>query len=1012
MPKTRKTKAELLEELQILKKENEELRKSKAFAQNKNIYREIFNLALAPILLIDSEIGKILEMNNAALELYGYNQDEISKLYLNDLSLEPEKTNKSIQIEEQFVPIRYNKKKDGSIFPVELIVRYFNSGGKKLHITSVKDISERIKIKSELEEQKGFLNNVIESSPNYIYVKDNKNRFILTNRLFTDMLGFSHEEIIGKTVFDIFEDKDIAQMMYDDDLAILSGKEKSIEKEEPYFDKEGKAGWVFTVKRPLKNRHGQITNIIGISVDITERFNTEKALAENEKNYRTLINSSTDAIYVIQDKKLQLINNAWEKMFGYSYEEVLSNDFDIFNIIAPEDRNLIKERFSASENSLPLTTRYNVNGISKDGKIINLEVSVSKITWNGKPAIQGIYRDISEQKRTEEALRREALIFENMLDAVILTDDTGKIINWNPSAEKMYGYSKDEIINQYMEVLNQKEPGKPLTEKIINKISKEGRWQGEINFVRKDCTKGISESIVFPFYDKEGNKIALVGVSRDITERKRYERELKESKERYKALTDTLPQTVFEADLEGNLTFVNQASYKTFGYSEEDFKRGLNIFQMLSPEERDRAKLEIEKMFKKENLKNNEYLAVRKDGSKFPIMVFNTPILKDKKPTGFRGIVIDISERQEYEIELRKLSRVVEQSPNSIMITSLDGLIEYVNPRFTILTGYSYDEVVGKNPRFLKSGKTSDKEYEELWYKISHGQMWRGELQNKKKNGELFWESASISPVINSEGEVTHYLAIKEDITAKKIIQQELIEAKEKAEESDRLKSEFLAQMSHEIRSPLNVILSYNSFLKDELSSKIENGLDSAFASIDSAGKRLLRTIDLILNMAAVQTNNIDYKPERVNIEDILKTLTKEFEFEAKHAGLKLNFTIESKNVTILSDEYIVSEIFQNLINNAIKYTKKGIVNIRLFNDDKKRLSVSVSDTGIGISEEYLPKLFQPFSQEESGYSRSFEGNGLGLALVKNYVDLIDAEINVKSDKGKGSSFTVTFKNK
>ncbi|MEJ2105086.1 MAG: ATP-binding protein [Ignavibacteriaceae bacterium] len=161
--------------------------------------------------------------------------------------------------------------------------------------------------------------------------------------------------------------------------------------------------------------------------------------------------------------------------------------------------------------------------------------------------------------------------------------------------------------------------------------------------------------------------------------------------------------------------------------------------------------------------------------------------------------------------------------------------------------------------------------------------------------------------------------------------------------------------------------------------------------------------------MAAVQTNNIDYHPEEVDLEFVIKSLINEFEFDAKNQGLKLSFTKETEKVKILSDEYIISEIFQNLINNAIKYTKTGGVEIKLFNNGKNKLSVSVKDTGIGISKEYLPKLFQAFTQEETGYSRSFEGNGLGLALVKNYVDLIEAEINVDTEKDKGSEFTVTF---
>ena len=318
-------------------------------------------------------------------------------------------------------------------------------------------------------------------------------------------------------------------------------------------------------------------------------------------------------------------------------------------------------------------------------------------------------------------------------------------------------------------------------------------------------------------------------------------------------------------------------------------------------------------------------------------------------------------------------------------------------------------EVTGENPRILKSGEKPADEYSDMWELITHGKMWRGEFHNKKKNGELYWESASISPIINSDGKVTHYLAIKEDITQKKIIEQELIKAKEKAEESDRLKSEFLAQMSHEIRSPLNVIMSFNSLLKEELVDTLKDDHAAAFSAINSAGKRLLRTIDLILNMAAVQTGNIEFIVTDIDLKKVISGLKNEFDYLTTERNLKIELDFQTNNTTILADEYLVSEIFQNLINNAVKYTIEGSVNIKIYENEYKNVSVDISDTGIGISKEYIPKLFKPFSQEDTGYSRKFEGNGLGLALVKNYIDLIGATVKVVSEKGKGTTFTVSF---
>ncbi len=736
---------------------------------------------------------------------------------------------------------------------------------------------------------------------------------------------------------------------------------------------------------------------------------TAKESIEHEKNYKALVESSLDAIYVLQDGRLVMVNSAWEKLFGYQRKIACSKNFEFLKIMAPSCRAKIESRLNDFEQNLLLKQRYEFKGITIAGEIIDIEASMSSITWNGRKAIQGIYRDISERKKIIDALKREAFIFDNLNDAIIITDLEGSILNWNSAATNMYGFTKEEVLDQPADFLNRKEVHLSLNQKIIDSIEKEGKWIGEVEFIRKDSSKRISETVVFPYFDSNGEEIALVRVNRDITERKKAQEDLQESKRRYEELANLLPQTVFEVDLTGKIIFTNQASFKMFGYSKSDFEKGLNLFQMISPNQISLASENFQKRINGEILDDEEYIAVRKDGSSFPILAFTETINENGKITGLRGFIIDITERKQIEDKLRKLSRAVEQSPSSIMITNIFGDIEYVNPRFSELTGYKQEEVVNQNPRLLKSGSTSSNEYKKLWELISNGKKWSGEFLNKKKNGELYWESASISPIIDSRGKITHYLTIKEDITEKKKVEKELILAKEKAEESDRLKSEFLAQMSHEIRSPINVILSYNSFLKEELEDKLDSNLESSFTSIDSAGKRLLRTIDLILNMAALQTGYVSVQLDPTDISSIISGLISEFEFSAKSKNIELSMINLSEGVKVPADDYVVGEIFQNLIGNAIKYTSSGKIEVKIYSDGNNRVFVDVIDTGIGISEEYLPKLFIPFSQEEMGYSRKYEGNGLGLALVKKYVDLLGAEIKVESKKGEGSTFTVIF---
>jgi two-component system, sensor histidine kinase ChiS len=254
--------------------------------------------------------------------------------------------------------------------------------------------------------------------------------------------------------------------------------------------------------------------------------------------------------------------------------------------------------------------------------------------------------------------------------------------------------------------------------------------------------------------------------------------------------------------------------------------------------------------------------------------------------------------------------------------------------------------------------------------------------------------------------------SLKKEINEKLIIEKELIKAKEKAEESDRLKSNFLAQMSHEIRTPINTILSFTSLLKEEVNDKVDKDLKESFSIIESGGRRLIRTIDMILKMSEIQAGKLDVHLQEVDIlNDVLNNLVNELRFLAERKKLELNIKCNAERTKIFADKYSVTKIFQNLIDNAIKYTEKGSIDLNIYNNGNNQLYVEVKDTGIGMSKDYLSNLFKPFSQEDSGYTRRFEGNGLGLSLVKNYIEINKASIDVDSEKWKGTKVTVIFTN-
>lgn len=247
------------------------------------------------------------------------------------------------------------------------------------------------------------------------------------------------------------------------------------------------------------------------------------------------------------------------------------------------------------------------------------------------------------------------------------------------------------------------------------------------------------------------------------------------------------------------------------------------------------------------------------------------------------------------------------------------------------------------------------------------------------------------------------------DITDLKAAEEKLKLALKKAEDSEKIKSYFLAQMSHEIRSPLTALLGFSAIIKDGINNNNSSDLDFAFSAVEKSGNRLTRTIDQLLNMANLQTGGYEYKFEKVDLSFIIEESLEEFKTTAEDKMLKLTFECKVNDKIIFGDRYALAQIFYNLIDNAIKYTEKGEVKIILDKNKNDKLFVTVSDTGIGMSEEFAKNLFVPFTQEVMGYNRPFEGNGLGLALSKKFAELNQADIIVESSKNNGSIFTVKF---
>jgi PAS domain S-box-containing protein len=361
---------------------------------------------------------------------------------------------------------------------------------------------------------------------------------------------------------------------------------------------------------------------------------------------------------------------------------------------------------------------------------------------------------------------------------------------------------------------------------------------------------------------------------------------------------------------------------------------------------------------------------------------------------------------------IRKLSIGIEQSPLSIMITDLKGGIEYINPTFTQITGYGFDEVEGKNPRILKTDHTSKDEFKHIWETILSGNMWKGTFLNKKKSGELYWESAILSPVKNEAGEILSIIGIKQDITKQKHTEENLIVAKDEAEKANQLKSQFLANMSHDIRTPMNAVLGFSEILKEKIGNNAE--VQEYLDAIQRSGRTLVGLINDILDLAKIESGLLEIQKSNTNIIDIVNEMKHLFSLQLKEKSLvmEVKYPPNFPNV-VLADELRIRQVFLNLIGNAIKFTEKGKISVQLestyLSDKVVSLKFIIEDTGIGISEEDQQRVFLPFIQKYGQKQARYGGSGLGLSITRKLLELMDGQISIESELNKGSRFSITL---
>lgn len=459
----------------------------------------------------------------------------------------------------------------------------------------------------------------------------------------------------------------------------------------------------------------------------------------------------------------------------------------------------------------------------------------------------------------------------------------------------------------------------------------------------------------------------------------------------------------------------NPAAVQMFRFTTFEDVVGQSMFDFIHPDDHDAIKMYMQQRMMGEEVPDSyEFTGVCRDGAYIDIEGHVSLYWLDGKPH-FMVLMRDISARkaaaralEESELKFRQLAENV-QDVFWMRERGRSGFV-YISPGIERLTGHSR-KAVDDDPALLHRivHPADSSRIIEQRNRMWDGSMYREEFRIVDAKGAERWLREETFPVHDADNRLYRIAGICSDITDRKRFEIDLIEAKEKAELSDRLKDAFIATVSHEIRTPLNIIGGFANLLQMDCSGHCTEDTADYFDSIQRGIERLNRTVDLILNVSRLRSGDIQLAPSALDLPAFLEAIVEDMWRIAGEKGLSLVFDCEVETAILQLDEYTMAQALENLIDNAIKFTDQGEVRLWLHAGEDGAVRLDIIDTGIGIAEEYLPHIFDRYSQEDVGLTRRYEGLGLGLSLVKEYLALNHADIHVRSRKNEGSCFSITF---
>ncbi|MDT3697646.1 MAG: PAS domain S-box protein [Ignavibacterium sp.] len=841
-------------------------------------------------------------------------------------------------------------------------------------------------------------------------------KIISINKNGASELGYDVNELIGTDISDIYilteKDRIDKQIKY---VLLNPGKQSSHEM--IMLRKNGQSFWVRETIYTSADTE-IITEINFVCDNITYQKNAEENAKKLAQSLQNMLDATPLGVLVYSlDENDDLI------LISTNQSAVNKLKIDVYKLISKKIQDifpgLLKENFIEKFKSVLKTGKSLLNAqLNYEDTYLKgvYEFSVMKLTSN---TIAVFFNDITEKHKATEALIQSEIkyktLFESANDAIILVFN-GVIVDCNQKTLELFKCTKEMFKDIPPYDLSPEYQPDGTVSSLKGKKKINDALSGQLQFFEW-THKRFDESIFIAEISLNriqlGNLVFVQAIVRDITERKNSERIISEQKRELATLMSNLPGMAYRCknNINWTMEFVSEGCYQLTGYRQDELINDKQISYASLIHKNDQ--LLVYEIIQNA-VANHEpftllYRILTWQGLEKWVWEKGRAVYDEfGNVVCLEGFITDITERKLSEEKVNILAQTLKNVSECVCITNIRDKIIFVNKSFSRVYGYSQTEIIGKPISLIRSPNNDAAVVKEIHPQTLAG-GWTGELINKRKNGEEFPVYLSTSLITDDSGKPIALAAVSMDITEAKMRQKELTDAKDKAEQVSRIKSNFFTNVSHELRSPLVGILGFAEILKNEIKNP---ALADMAETILLGGKRLLETLNNVLDLSRIETDKIKINYKEINLAGFVNENIKLFNALAEKKNLKLLVKKSKGDVYILADEHLLFQIFNNLMTNAIKYTHSGSVTAEIKSFKKNDLrfaSLSITDTGIGIRDENKMIIFEAFRQVSEGLNRQFEGTGLGLTITKKLVEMMSGEIILKSKLGSGSTFQIVF---